>query len=696
MSNTLGIGKEHLNSDEGGRKMSKTLGMRWLVVVAGAAMLLALAAACGETKTVEVPGETVVVKEAVIKEVQVPGETVVVEKEVVKEVEVPGETVVVEKEVVKEVMVPGKTVVVEKEVLKVVEVRQGYVTDPTTGKTVTAPQYGGTITSGWQSTPPGSTDVYTVWNVWPHITGFIEKLAMADWGIDRDEYDIKSYSFPIPSWATRGALAESWTIPDDTTFVFNIRKGVNWQDKAPMNGRELDAYDIEWNFHRALGLGSGFTEVSPTQARFGAHKWESVTATDKWTVVFKMTEPALWAESDLFWGENNGWIYPPEVFEQYGDFDDWRNLVGTGPFMLTDVIEGSSATLTKNPDYWGYDEKYPENRLPYIDELRGLVMLDEATRMAALRTGKIDSMGTHGFTLIDKPDTSDSLARTNPEIVQHQFVLRSDNALAVNVTKPPLDDIRVRQALQMAIDHDEINDIFFKGLVDWEPKGPALVQGYTVPFDEWPEEVKKGYTYDPAGAEALLDAAGLPRGADGIRVKLWVPILPSNDFTYAETVVAYWREIGVELEMRSIASAEFMPTLIEREYDVLFSQAAAGLFGGGGAAWEITKFSVQKDIGDFGAHWMWNAGPNDPDYNQLIEVTNAATSFEEYGRLLGEADMYVVKKHWLLWGVGGPKTVVVQPWVAGFNGELLMGRQDPGPVFARLWIDQELKEAMGH
>ena len=297
--------------------------LRWLVVAVSAAMLLAVAAACS-AETIEVPGETVVVEKEVIKEVQVPGETVVVEKEVikevmvpgetvtkevVKEVEVPGETVVVKEEVVKTVEVPGETVVVEKVVVK--EVRAGYVTDPTTGEVVSAPQYGGTITSGWGYAPPGSSDVYTVWNAWPYITGFIEKLSIADWAVDRDEYDIRSYSFPIPSWAARGALAESWTMPDDTTFILDIRKGVNWHDKAPMNGRELDAYDIEWNFHRALGLGSGFTEASPTQARFSAHQWESVTATDKWTVVFKLTEPSLWAENDLFWGENNGWIYPP-------------------------------------------------------------------------------------------------------------------------------------------------------------------------------------------------------------------------------------------------------------------------------------------------------------------------------------------------------------------------------------------------
>ena len=84
--------------------------IRWLVVVAGAAMLLAVVAACAG-ETVEVPGETVVVEKEVIKTVEVPGETVTVE--VVKEVQVPGETVVVEKEVVKTVEVPGETVVVE-------------------------------------------------------------------------------------------------------------------------------------------------------------------------------------------------------------------------------------------------------------------------------------------------------------------------------------------------------------------------------------------------------------------------------------------------------------------------------------------------------------------------------------------------------------------------------------------------------
>ena len=65
-------------------------------------------------------------------------------------------------------------------------------------------------------------------------------------------------------------------------------------------------------------------------------------------------------------------IMPPEVIEQHGDVKDWRNLVGTGPFMITDWVEDSQITWAKNPDYWGHDEKYPENRLPYVDELRAI------------------------------------------------------------------------------------------------------------------------------------------------------------------------------------------------------------------------------------------------------------------------------------------------------------------------------------
>ena len=282
-------------------------------------------------KTVEVPGETVTVE--VVKEVQVPGETVVVEKEVVKTVEVPGETVVVEKEVVKTVEVPGQTVVVEKVVVQEVP-GQKYVTDPTTGKTVSAPEYGGTMTTV-RNAPVTGADVLITGGAVSIADPVVETLGMADWASPRDEFSLQSRYDP-PNYA-KGSLAESWSQPEPLTYIVKVRQGVHWHDKAPMNGRELTAQDVEYNFHRVLGLGSGYTEPSEvvTFDNWSEVNVESITATDKRTVVFKLKEPNLRVLAAIL-DDGSGFIYPPEVIEEDGHADDWRNLVGTGPMMLTD------------------------------------------------------------------------------------------------------------------------------------------------------------------------------------------------------------------------------------------------------------------------------------------------------------------------------------------------------------------------
>ncbi len=308
------------------------------------------------------------------------------------------------------------------------------VTDPTTGEMVTAPEYGGTLTYVRKQVGE-HTDVYFISGWATHfISGVLEQLSIADWGIDRDVEDWKTTFVHLDG--LKGALAESWSQPDPLTYVFKIRQGVHWHDKAPMNGRALTAKDVEFNWHRYMGLGSGFTE--PNASFWGplnTYKWESVTATDDSTVVFKLKEPAR--ADVLYWilAHYNAFMYPPEVIKEHGDVTDWKNLVGTGPFMLTDYVEDSTITWDKNPNYWGFDEKYPENRLPYIDQLRGLVMPEPAVFVAALRSAKADYAGTPGDSQIRSIDTVESLKKTNPELVIHPYWYRSDNAFTFNVKK---------------------------------------------------------------------------------------------------------------------------------------------------------------------------------------------------------------------------------------------------------------------
>ena len=651
------------------------------------------------TETVEVPGQTVTVE--VVKTVEVPGETVVVEKEVVKTVEVPGQTVVVEKEVVKTVEVPGETVVVEKEVVKTVEVagpervvvkevRQGYVTDPTTGRVVPAPEYGGTFTWVAPYTVTGKNA-----DNWPTTSGALvvggvtEVLAIADWGIDREVHDHKSS--PLPVSVMIGQLAESWDIsPDGLTYTFKIRKGVHWHDKEPMNGRELVADDIVYNWHRYLGMGK-WSEFGPI-TQYKDTPIESVTAPDDWTVVFKWTKPYVGALMAIL-NRYPAYIYPPEVIEEHGDLKDWRNLVGTGPFMLTDVVEATSVTWNKNPDYWGYDEKFPENRLPYFDKVRLLIMEDEATRISALRTAKIDYMGWSGDSGANV-DQVESLKKTNPELKFLPFQFRSNfTSFAMNVTKPPFDDIRVRKAMQMAQDLETVNIVYHKGWAKWKPQGIIGdgATGYFVPFDEWPEEVKKGYMYDPEGAEKLLDEAGYPRGADGIRFKTtqYQTFSPAGDISLSEIAADYWAAIGVDVEVIVPPDNSVHAQAI---WDRTYEGMTTGMLG------------YDRDPVFLIRYWAYSSHPEccnfpgvkDPYLDGLIEAAEAATTIEEQQRLVKEVDAYFIKNHYYVWYFKVPKFNSFQPWVIGYNGEHQMGHsQRYVQLFARLWIDSELKKEMG-
>ena len=148
-----------------------------------------------------------------------------------------------------------------------------------------------------------------------------------------------------------------------------------------------------------------------------------------------------------------------EAVTLWGGVNDWHHAIGTGPFILTDFVPGSSATMVKNPNYWGYDQRYPQNQLPYVDTVKFLIIPDNATALAAMRTGKIDVLD--GISLQD----AQSMQKTNPEMLQFSMSIiycyldpRNDVA--------PFNDIRVRKAMQMAIDLPTIAKTFYAGTAD--------------------------------------------------------------------------------------------------------------------------------------------------------------------------------------------------------------------------------------
>ena len=559
------------------------------------------------------------------------------------------------------------------------------VRDPATGKMVTAPEYGGTITLGTASEPPNCDpgQGHPGFGCWMFT---LEKLAMGDWALDRQQNALQSPY--IPDFAITGQLAESWDWTDPVTLTVRIRSGVHWHDKAPMNGRELTAKDVEYNWHRYLGLGSGYTEVNPFVAQWAQVDdvgIVSVTATDDRTVVFRLSAPDVLAERTIV-HEYSTHIAPPEVIEEHGDLLDWRNMVGTGPYELADWVEGSSLTFTKNPNYWAFDEKYPDNRLPYIDEVAWLIMPEESTRVAAFRSGQIDYLGAVSFSEIHSIDVIDDLKQTNPDIGVWPYY-QGGPSLAFNLSVEPVNDLRVRQAIQMALDAEAINDGYWKGLANTTPQAhtSSAIVGYAPPFAEWPEEIKKFYRHNPVEAEKLLDAAGYPRGGDGIRFKTNIEVRNVYDVNVYEIYAEQLLAVGIDAELQVMETAPWVSNINNKTYQSMTSATVANTWG------QLVPLTHSVT----GNAWQ-PAGPiANPEYDALVAAAQNASTLEEQQRASQEALLVMLKNHYYTTAGEAPAISVNHPWVKGFNGEFDLVSLGRAAVVARIWLDPDLKKSMG-
>ena len=509
-----------------------------------------------------------------------------------------------------------------------------YVTDPSTGKQVLKPAYGGTITAAQRNFPFDHADTWV-----SHAGGVIggaalDKLGQADWAVDRSVNKLVTY---YPESVVTGHLAESWENPDPLTYIYKLRDNVFFHDKPPVNGRQLTADDMAANYERLFGIGR-FAGKEPAVHTWGTKglPFESVTATDELTLQIKLSRPNADTHRQLF-DDCHVRAYPPEIFDRLGNVN---NLIGTGPFIVNEYVSGSSVTFDRNPNYWKDDEKYPGNRLPYADKLVMLMMSDEATRLAALRSGQIDITGETGVSRIKSIANAVQLQEDVPGIQLFPIALRSETSLGMRMDKPPLNDIRVRHALQMALDLKTVRDNYFLGFGDWQPMGSVgpAVTGYNNPFDTWPEELKKFWSYDPAGAERLLDEAGYPRGADGVRFETSIMTNGDRgDVGYMELVAGYWKEIGVQAEIEAPDNATYAGRRQALDFDGFADFWAVGADYG----------NVASTLGQFRDDASYRAGTfSDPVFEaKYDELEAAAGDAEEHRRLTKALDMYVIEQH---------------------------------------------------
>jgi peptide/nickel transport system substrate-binding protein len=293
-------------------------------------------------------------------------------------------------------------------------------------------------------------------------------------------------------------LAESWKQVNDTTYEFKLRKGVRFHAKPPVNGRELTAEDVRYTFERTL------TEKGSTNAAM-YRSIAKIDAVDRYTVRFTLKEPFAWF-LDHIANPMAGGIVAKECVEKFGDLKKADAVIGTGPWMLDGYKPNQSLTLVRNPNYFVAG-------LPYIDRIEMVVDEDNASRIAAFLAGKYD-LGWEFPGTINRSDwvqIADTLKKRRPTLRTTEFTSNVVSDFALRADKPPFNDVRVRQAISLAMDRKQIIDGVLEGVGVVNGPVPAALTDWALPIDQLGEGARY-YRYDPAEAKRLLAAAGYPNG----------------------------------------------------------------------------------------------------------------------------------------------------------------------------------------
>jgi peptide/nickel transport system substrate-binding protein len=307
-------------------------------------------------------------------------------------------------------------------------------------------------------------------------------------------------------------LAERWESPDAQTFTFHLRPGLKFANLPPVNGRALTSDDVKWTYEYLSRTGQfAGKNLPPSVVATMLEGITQVQTPDPGTAV--VTFKAPFAPFVSYAASQWLPVLAHEIFDADGDFT--KRAVGSGPFQLDAAASqrGTQWVYRRNPTYY-------RQGLPYADQVNNHVLADDATQNAAFDTRQLDILTEAGMTLAG--------------VVQHEKAVPGSARLSapnsnyyhlfMNVTKPPLNDPRIRQAINLCIDRDEMIKTFGNGGGQW-----ALAGATPGMFSD--DEAKKILKYDPAQAQQLVSQAGFPNGVDLVDV-----YAPSSGDTYVSVM----------------------------------------------------------------------------------------------------------------------------------------------------------------
>lgn len=320
------------------------------------------------------------------------------------------------------------------------------------------------------------------------------------------------------NWPTlEPGLAETWSMaPDQVTWTFNLRKGVKFHD-----GSDFNAEAVAFQWRRVADRDFEFYDsVLAGQISSTIRMIKNITASDEYTVKLETKAPYAFLFYDLI----QFYIPSMAAIRKYGNKEYPKYAAGTGPFRITKYVDGQVMEMAPNETYW--------RGKPKLDKLVIMPMPEPATRLAALQAGDVD------WAELPPPDALRQLRASNFQIVMGPYP--HVNTYWLNLLEGPLTDVRIRQAINYAID---------------KPGTAALINGVGMPAAQlvpeghpWYDPAYEGYSYNAERAKQLLSEAG----ASGLKLKLLYPSGGSGNMfpgPMNEKMQADFRAVGIDLEI---------------------------------------------------------------------------------------------------------------------------------------------------
>ncbi|WP_156289563.1 ABC transporter substrate-binding protein [Oceanobacillus salinisoli] len=408
------------------------------------------------------------------------------------------------------------------------------------------------------------------------------------------------------------AIADSFEVSDDgLTYTFQLKEGVLFHD-----GSELTAEDVIYSYEKLSGLNGG----EPLASLFAGI--EKIEAPSDYEIVITLSE-----RNSAFLAANIRPILPVGYEEQS------TKPIGAGPFKFQEYEVGQQLTLVKNKDY------YNEEKVPQIDEVRFIVMPDSEAAILAMQAGEIDIIpGVSAQGLLQLGDTVNTVSGPQ-NMVQ---------LMALNNEVKPLDDVRVRQAINLAVDKDMIIETVADGM------GTKLGSNFSPAMDFYYEPGLEDY-YAPniEEAQALLAEAGY---ADGFSLELTVPSDYQFHVDTAQVIVEQLSQIGIDVEIKLIEFSTWLETVYQDEQ---YESTIIAFTG------EIDPYEVLvRYVSDYRSNFV---NYNNPDYDELIEKAVASTDEEEMAELYKEAQRLLTEEAASVYIMDPDRTIAMRSDLEGLN-----------------------------